>query len=371
MTRLLRMVHEFSQPYPYNSFMQTKPIPQEPLPSMAELNRILAPYQKSDTKHSVIQLVNTLVPYFGLWALMVYTIQISYWLTLAVAFVAALFLVRVFIFFHDCGHNSFFPDKKLNKRVGFWLGVLVFTPGEQWWHSHAIHHATSGNLDKRGIGDVTTLTLEEYIEKEWAHRLGYRLFRNPLVMFILGPLFMFMIMQRFARPRYGKKQTMSVVWTNIALLAVAVAWSLAIGWQNYLLIQIPVMWMAGAMGIYMFYLQHQFEETYWERDPEWNYVASALIGASFYKLPKLLAWFTGNIGFHHIHHLSPRIPNYNLDRAHANSELIQKWAREISFLDGLRTIRLKVWDEPVRRMRGFPDGVEEPSSQNRQHQAGD
>jgi omega-6 fatty acid desaturase (delta-12 desaturase) len=333
--------------------MKSKPIPQEPLPSMAELNRILAPFQKSDIWHSIFQLANTLVPYIGLWVLMVYSLQVSYWLTLGLSMIAALFLIRIFIFFHDCGHNSFFPSKKLNKIVGFWLGVLVFTPGEQWWHSHAIHHATSGNLDKRGVGDVTTLTLEEYLEEKWTKRLGYRFFRNPLVMFGLGPVYMFLIMHRFPIPRYGKKETMSVIWANLAIFALAAMISLLIGVKAYLLIQIPVIWIAGAFGIWLFYIQHQFEETYWERDPEWNYVASALLGASFYRLPGFLQWFSGNIGYHHIHHLSPRIPNYQLDKAHQSSQLIQKWAREIDFGEGYREIRMKVWDEPIHRMTGL------------------
>jgi omega-6 fatty acid desaturase (delta-12 desaturase) len=332
----------------------SKPIPQEPLPSMAELNRVLAPYQQSDLRHSLIQLANTLIPYFILWYLMVRSLAVSYALTLALIVVAAMFLVRIFIFFHDCGHNSFFPSKRLNKLVGFWLGVLVFTPGEQWWHSHAIHHATSGNLDKRGTGDVTTLTLEEWIKTTWSNRLGYSFFRNPLVMFGLGPLYMFLIMHRLTVPRYGKKETMSVIWANLAILAIAVGMSLLIGWKAYLMIQLPVMWLAGAMGIWMFYVQHQFEETYWERDPEWNYVASALLGASFYKLPGIFQWFTGNIGYHHIHHLSPRIPNYYLDKAHENSPLIQKWARRIDFGGSVQATRMKLWDEPIRKMSGFP-----------------
>lgn len=322
------------------------------------MNRLLAPYQKSDTRRSIIQLANTLIPYAGLWYLMVRSREISYALTLALAFIAALFLVRIFIFFHDCGHNSFFSSKNINKKVGFWLGVLVFTPGEHWWHSHAIHHATSGNLDKRGVGDVTTLTQEEYLESKWSSRLGYRFFRNPLVMFGLGPIFMFLIMHRFPTPVYGKKETMSVIWANLAILAIAVGMSLLIGWQTYLLIQIPVIWMAGAMGIWLFYIQHQFEESYWERDPEWNYVASALLGASFYRLPGLFQWFSGNIGYHHIHHLSPRVPNYFLDQAHDNSPLIQKWARRINFGEGYRATRLKVWDEAVRRMKRLPNRKE-------------
>ncbi len=334
--------------------MSEKPIPQEPLPSMAELNKILAPYQKANTRHSILQLLNTLVPYFVLWYLMIRSLAVSYALTLALAVAASLFLVRIFIFFHDCGHNSFFPSKKANKTVGFWLGVLTFTPGEQWWHSHAIHHATSGNLDKRGIGDVTTMTQEEWLEAKWGKRLGYAFFRNPLIMFGLGPIFMFLIMARLPLPRYGKKETMSVIWNNLAVLAVTTVMSLLIGVKAYIMIQLPVMWMAGALGIWMFYIQHQFEDTYWERDEEWNYVASALLGASFYKLPGFMQWFTGNIGYHHIHHLSPRIPNYNLDRAHENSPLIQKWARKVNFRESTRAIWLKVWDEPIRRMRGFP-----------------
>ncbi len=346
--------------------MAEKPFPQEPLPTMAELNKILSPYQKSDTRHSIVQLANTLIPYVALWYLMYRSLAVSYWLTLALAVVAGLFLVRIFIFFHDCGHNSFFPDKKMNKRVGFWLGVLVFTPGEHWWHSHAIHHATSGNLDKRGTGDVQTLTQEEYLQARWEKRLGYQFFRNPLVMFVLGPLFMFLIMHRIPLPRYGKKEDQSVWLTNLAILGVAVVLSLLMGWQAYLMIQIPVIWIAGGVGIWLFYIQHQFEETYWERDEEWNYVASALLGASFYKLPGILQWFSGNIGYHHIHHLSPRIPNYFLDKAHENSPLIQHWATKINMRESWSAIRLKVWDEPLHRMRGFPDRTSNPQENIRQ-----
>ena len=325
----------------------------EPLPSMKELNQELAPYQKASVRHSMIQLANTLIPYIILWVLMVYSLKVSYLLTLALAVIAAGFLVRVFIFFHDCGHNSFLPSKTWNKRLGFWLGVLVFTASEHWWHSHALHHATSGNLDKRGHGDVATLTFDEFVEARWEKQLGYRFFRHPLTMFGLGPIFMFLIMHRLPIPHYGRKETLNVLYANLAVLALGAAISAVIGWQAYLLIQIPVIWMAGGFGIWLFYVQHQFEETYWERDEEWNYVASALLGASFYRLPKVLQWFSGNIGYHHIHHLSPRIPNYQLDKAHENSPLIQKWARKIDLFEGLRTVRLKVWNEPIRRMTGL------------------
>lgn len=334
------------------------PIPNEPLPKMAELNKALAPYQKSFPRRSLWQLANTLIPYIGLWVAMYYSLRVSYLLTLALAVLAAGLLVRIFIFFHDCGHNSFLPSTRWNRILGFWLGVLVFTPGEQWWKSHAIHHATSGNLDKRGVGDVTTLTLEEYYQNRWAGRWGYRLFRNPLIMFGLGPIYMFVLSHRLPLPRYGKKETASVWWTNLALAVMIVGLGLLMGFKEYVLIQLPVIWLAGMAGIWMFYLQHQFEETYWARDGEWNYVASALLGASFYRLPKVLQWFTGNIGYHHIHHLSPRIPNYNLQPAHENVPLIRKWARVIEFGEGLRMTRLKVWDEGIKQLVGFPKSNE-------------
>ncbi|NPV75010.1 MAG: fatty acid desaturase [Anaerolineae bacterium] len=334
--------------------METRRSPfTEPLPKMAELNKLLVPYQKSSVRRSILQLVNTLIPYFLLWYLMWLSLRVSYALTLALAVLAAGFLVRVFIFFHDCGHNSFFPSTQWNRRVGFWLGVLVFTPGEHWWHSHAIHHATSGNLDKRGVGDVTTLTVDEYHENRWFGRLGYRLFRNPLVMFLLGPIYMFLLMHRLPLPRYGKKETASVIWTNLAILALAVLLSLLMGFKAYVMIQLPVIWLGGAAGIWLFYIQHQFEDSYWEREGQWDYVASALLGASYYQLPRLLQWFSGSIGFHHVHHLSPRIPNYNLEPAHENIPVIKKWARVIRLGESLSATRLKLWDEPLKKMVGF------------------
>lgn len=321
---------------------------------MKELQQVLAPYQKANQRKSLVQLLNTLIPYLILWVLMIYSLQVSYLLTLGLAVFAALFMIRLFIFFHDCGHNSFFPSRHLNKLVGSWLGVLVWTPGEQWWHSHAIHHATSSNLDKRGIGDITTLTKEEYLNSKWYKRLAYRFMRYPVFMFVMGPLFMFFVDHRFPLPHFSKKKTMSVVWTNLAILGVAAGLSLLIGFKQYLMIQLPILWIAGGFGIWLFYIQHQFEEEYWERDPQWNYVASALLGASFYNLPGVLRWFTGNIGYHHIHHLSPRVPNYYLDQAHENSPLIQNWARQINFGEGYHSLRLKVWDESIRRMTPFP-----------------
>ncbi len=324
--------------------------PQDRLPTMAELMPDLAPYMKADTRRSILQLVTALVPYAVLWYLMALALQVSFWLMLPLAVLAVGFLLRIFIFFHDCGHNSFFPGANANRRVGSLLGVLVFTPGGQWWYAHALHHATSGNLDKRGNGDVTMLTRDEYVNGSRFQRLGYRIFRNPIGMFGVGPIAMFIIMHRLPLPNYGKKQTMSVIWTNLGILALAAALSLLIGLKTYLIIQLTVMWMAGLLGIFMFYLQHQYDGAYWERTPSWNYVASGLLGASYYRLPGLLEWFTGSIGYHHIHHLSPRIPNYNLSKVQAGSALIQKWTRTIELKEGFQTVKYKLWDEQAHRM---------------------
>lgn len=336
--------------------------PDQGLPSMAVINRELAPFQRSETHRAVGQLLNSLIPYFVLWYLMIRSLEISYALTLVLAVIAAGFLIRIFIFFHDCGHNSFFPSTKTNKIVGAWLGLLVFTPGEQWWHSHALHHASSSNLDKRGRGDVMMLTEEEFIHLNRWQRLGYRMFRNPPVMFFLGSFYMFVISHRLPLPHYGKKETRSVIFNNLGILAIAAGMSLLIGWKAYLMIQLPVLWLAGIAGVWLFYLQHQFPGSYWKRSAEWNYVASGLLGASYYRLPKILDWFSGSIGYHHIHHLSPRIPNYFLARAHAGSPIAQKWARVLTIRDSLGAVRLKLWSESTQRMVGFPRQVRQAES---------
>lgn len=324
--------------------IETEP-PVKKLPTMKELNPLLLPFQKPEWKPAIWQLINTLVPFFALLGLMGASLQMSYWLTLLLALPTAGFLVRIFILFHDCGHNSFTPSRKANKIIGFILGVITLTPSEQWWKSHAIHHATSGNLDKRGVGDVTTLTVEEYRAKPWIERMGYALFRFPFIMFGLGPIWMFIIAHRFALPRFSKKETMSVVWTNIALIFYLGGLSLLFGgvW-NMVKVLLPVFWLAGMFGIWLFYVQHQFEGVYWAPDTEWDYVASALKGASYYRLPKVLQFFSGNIGFHHIHHLSPRIPNYQLEACYKSNPIFQIEVTEIGFLEAVKTVRLKLID---------------------------
>lgn len=324
-------------------------------PEMKIIKPYLAPFTTASTKKAVIQILNSVVPYLFLWGVMIWSLQYSYWLTFGLTIIAALFLVRIFILFHDCGHNSLFPSKKANQIVGFFLGVLVFTPSEQWWHSHAIHHASSGNLDKRGIGDVMTLTVEEYQSKSSFGKLGYRLVRNPLIMFLLGPIYMFLISHRLGLPNFGKKETKFQIYHNLALLAAILMMSALIGWKGFLIIQFPVIWMGGLMGIWLFFLQHQFEGVYWAESSDWNFVTSALKGASYYELPKWMQWFSGNIGFHHIHHLSPKVPNYYLEACYKNGNVFQTNIKKISFWEGFKSIGLDLIDLENNRLIRFSD----------------
>ncbi len=316
------------------------------LPGMREINQILAPYMRASWSRAIWQLVNSVGSYLLLIALMFYSLRWPYWVTLLLAIPAAGFLVRVFIIFHDCGHNSFTPSLRANKVIGFITGVMVLTPSEQWWKSHAIHHASSGNLDKRGVGDVDTWTVEEFRSRKPLARLGYLLFRNPLVMFLLGPVYMFFIAHRFTLPPHGKRETWSVVWANLAILAwLMLAVFLAGSVLDVIKVFLPAIWLGGMMGVWMFYVQHQYEGVYWARDKEWDYVRSALKGASYYQLPRVMQFFSGNIGFHHIHHLNPRVPNYYLEPAHRSDPLFAREARTVGFLESLSTPRLMLIDE--------------------------
>lgn len=312
----------------------------------------IASYQSPDLRRSLWQLVNTFVPYVALWYLMVRSLEVSYWLTLALAVVASGFLVRIFIFFHDCGHGSFFKSQKANDVLGIITGLLTFTPYYSWRHAHAIHHATSGDLDRRGVGDIWTLTVAEYLAAPLWKRIAYRVFRFPAVTFSVGPAVDFLILQRFPAASDNRRERNGVYATNLALLGIAVLMSLVIGWQAYVLIQLPLMIFAGAAGVWMFYVQHQFEGVYWERHENWDFAASALQGASYYKLPRLLQWFTGNIGFHHIHHLSPKIPNYKLAPCYEANPIFQQ-IEPLTILSSLKSLRLRLWDEERRVLVGF------------------
>ena len=303
-------------------------------------------------RKSIWQVINTLIPYLTLCGVMIWSLDVSYWLTLAVAVAAGGFLIRIFIIFHDCGHGSFFRSQRANHFWGFVTGVLTFTPYHQWRQKHALHHATSGDLDRRGTGDIWTLTVQEYFEAPRWKRLAYRLFRNPFVLFVLLPLYLFLIHQRFPSPAVGRRERLGVHWTNGALLLIAIAMSMTIGIKAYLLIQLPVMMITGTVGLWLFYVQHQFEGVYWKRREHWGFAEAALHGSSFYKLPRILQWFSGNIGFHHIHHLSARIPNYNLERCHKAHPMFQS-VKPVTLFSSLKSFTFRLWDEQRRKLVGF------------------
>jgi omega-6 fatty acid desaturase (delta-12 desaturase) len=314
--------------------------------------KMVAPYQTPDLRRSWGQVANSILPYLLLWALMVWSLNISYWLTLLLAVPAAGFMMRTFILFHDCGHGSLFKSKRTNTIVGIITGILTFTPYHRWRHDHAVHHATASNLDRRGIGDVFTLTVNEYQALNIWKKLAYRVVRNPLVMFTIGSLGVFLIGHRFSSRTSGKRERHSVYWTNLALLGIILLMSALIGFKAYLLIQLPVLILGTSVGVWLFYVQHQFEGVYWARQERWNFVAAGLQGSSFYKLPRILQWFTGNIGFHHIHHLSPRIPNYNLERCHYENPLFQQ-VKPLTLLSSLRCLNFRLWDENQQKLVGF------------------
>jgi omega-6 fatty acid desaturase (delta-12 desaturase) len=313
---------------------------------------IVARYQKSSAKRGIWQIANTLVPYAALWYLMYLTAPISWWLTIPLAVIAGAFLVRVFIISHDCGHGSFFKSPRANHIIGAITSFLAFTPYFHWRWEHSIHHATSGDLDRRGTGDIWTLTVQEYLESSRWKRFAYRLARNPVVLFLLAPLFVFVIKHRFPASTAGKRQRRSVYWTNLALLATGAALSWTFGLKEYLIIQLIVIAVAGSIGLWLFYVQHQFEGVYWQRSGEWDYATAALQGSSFYKLPKILQWFSGNIGFHHIHHLSPRIPNYHLEKCHKAEPLFQT-VKAVTLFSSFKSFTFRLWDEQRHKLVGF------------------
>ncbi|NQU29150.1 MAG: fatty acid desaturase [Anaerolineae bacterium] len=313
--------------------------------------KIIRKYQVADTWRSVWQIVNTLVPYFILWGIMFWSVGISYWLTLLISIPTAGFMVRTFIIFHDCGHGSFFKSKRANTAVGIITGILTFTPWHSWWHEHAIHHATAGNLDKRGTGDVDTWTVEEYLAAPFFKRLWYRIMRHPLVMFTIGAMIVFAVVQRVPLPSHGKRERASIWWTNLALVVLIPGLIALVGWKTYLLVQVPVLLLGTSAGVWMFYVQHNYEGSYWERQEKWDFYKAAMNGSSLYELPAILQWFTGNIGFHHIHHLGPRIPNYKLQECLKENPVFK--VKSLNIWSSLKTLRLRLWDEAAQKMVGW------------------
>lgn len=320
--------------------------------NMADWKKIVLECQKPSTPRAVWQLVNTLVPYALIWCLIYWSLSVSYWLTVPLIFLAGAFLVRIFIIFHDCGHGSFVKSKLANDILGFFTGMLTVTPYYHWRWEHAIHHANNGHLDKRGTGDIWTMTVQEYLNSSRWKRFSYRFARNPFILFVVAPIVLFAFWQRIPSSKANARERNSVYWMNLAVFGMAAGMSAIFGILPYLLIQLGVIAVAGSAGVWLFYVQHQFEGVYWERDENWDYVAAALQGSSFYRLPKILQWFSGNIGFHHIHHLSSRIPNYNLEKCHKAHPLFQT-VKPITLIGSLKSFTFRLWDEQQRRLVGF------------------
>jgi omega-6 fatty acid desaturase (delta-12 desaturase) len=321
-------------------------------PAQPAWKAIVAKYQEPAVGRGIWQVLNTLVPYGVLWYLIYLTLSWHWWLSIPLAILVGGFTVRMFIIHHDCGHGSFFRSKTANSILGFITGVLTFTPYHHWRWEHALHHATSGDLDRRGTGDIWTLTVQEYLEASRWQRFAYRLARNPIILFLIAPMFIFLIKHRFPKAEASRREKLSVYWTNVAVLALVIGMCWLIGFKAYLLLQGLILAVSGAAGVWLFYVQHQFEGVYWQRAEDWDYATAALHGSSFYKLPKVLQWFSGNIGFHHIHHLSPRIPNYHLEKCH-NAEPLFQAIKPVTLLSSFKCFTYRLWDEQHRRLVGY------------------
>jgi acyl-lipid omega-6 desaturase (Delta-12 desaturase) len=320
----------------------------------SEWYRNLANYEKPHTWKAIWQMINTFVPYVAIWVLMAYLLKnnYSYWLVLPLAALSAGFLARVFIFFHDCGHGCFLPSKRANQILGYITGIMTFTPFDEWRHRHAVHHASAGDLERRGVGDVWTMTVQEFLAAPKWTQIGYRVYRHPVVLFGLGPIYLFFIAQRFPHKESAPRERRSVHITNAGLLGVFILGGLAMGWLNFLVVQLTVMGLAAAFGVWLFYVQHQYEDVYWDHHADWDPVKAALYGSSYYKLPKILQWFSGNIGLHHIHHLKARIPNYNLQKCYDEVPEMQA-VEPLTLRESVKSLFFNLWDEQSRKMISF------------------
>ena len=309
----------------------------------------IAPYARPSRARSAVDLLTSVVPYLLLAVLMWKTAHaLPFWGTFLLAIPAAAFLLRTYIVFHDCTHGSFLPGKRANQVLGTVLGLLVYTPFASWKHSHLVHHATAGDLEKRGVGDVPMMTLAEYRAKSRGGRLTYRLIRNPVVMFGLGPIWAMLILPRLVFKDQRPRLRRAILATDVALVAVIAPLVWLMGWQTFLAVQGPLVILAGGAGIWLFYVQHQYEDAYWETSERWSYEDAALRGSSYLKLPQPLQFFTGNIGLHHVHHLSARVPNYHLQGAHDACSVFHS-VPVLRLRDGLKAVRLKLWDEDAGR----------------------
>jgi acyl-lipid omega-6 desaturase (Delta-12 desaturase) len=314
----------------------------------------LSPYQKSDLKRSLWQMAHTLIPYVGIWVYLATHLSGPLWITIPLIFIGAGFLVRAFIIFHDCGHNSFFKSRRANEVVGTLLGLLAFTPYHHWRWEHAQHHSTVGDLDNRGIGDLWTMTTKEYLEAPPLKRFGYHIVRNPWFLFGFVPLFLFLVKQRFPAPQAKAAERKTLHLTTVAVIVLSCALSYVFGWKEYLIVQLSILTIAASAGSWLFYIQHQYEDTYWCRTNEWDYFTASLKGSSYYKLPRVLQFFSGNIGYHHVHHLNSKIPNYYLEECQEKFRFLDG-ARTIGLRESFRFGRVALWDEDEKKILTFKE----------------
>ncbi len=321
------------------------------------LNAVLAPYKEPDVRSSLWQLGSTAALFATTWLLMLLAQKNGYYpVTLLLAVPAAGLLMRLFIVQHDCGHGSFFKQSWANDLVGRAIGLITLTPYHYWRQTHALHHSTSGNLDRRGWGDINTLTLREYKALGESDRRNYRVYRSIPVLFFIGPVFHFLFYHRWPGivPKDWRRERMSILWTDLAVAGVFLAAHLTIGLGSFLAVQLPIIIMTTWAGVWFFYVQHQYEDTYWRQESDWDFAQACLKGSSFYDLPRVLQWFTGNIGFHHIHHLNSRVPNYNLERAMRENPVFQDVHR-LTLWSSLRCAKLALWDEDRARLVTFAE----------------
>ncbi len=332
---------------------------QEIKDTLQNWKEIISKYQQPDTKKAIIQISNSFGPFFLLWILMYFSLSWSYWITIGLAFVNAFFLVRIFIIQHDCGHQSFLKSKKWNNSIGFICSFFSSIPYKYWAKVHNHHHGHNGILETkhRDIGDIKFLTVDEYVKLPKWRKLAYRIFRMPVFLFGFVPFIYLAVSNRYAfiNMKSWKKIKSSQIINNLSLAAMYLSLCWLLGWKQFLMIQLPIIFIFSIIAFWFFYVQHQHEETYKQWQENWDFLMASIQGATYYKLPKLFQWLTGNIGFHHIHHLSSLIPNYQLEKCFKENPILNKYVTTITFSESLSCIHNKLWDQKEQRMISFKE----------------
>lgn len=325
--------------------------------SLKDWRPMLKKYQQPDSQKAIIQILTSYLPFFSIWILMYFSLDWSYILTLGLAIVDAFFLVRIFIIQHDCGHQSFFASRKLNNIIGWISSFFSSIPYRYWSRTHSAHHAHNGQLEHRGLGDIYYLKTEEYLNLPTWRKLSYRIFRNPVVLFLFIPIAYLLVTLRFPFVRLSgwKKIRWSYYINNLSVLLVYIALAVVLGWKQFLMVHIPVLLIFGIIAFWFFYIQHQHEENFKAWKENWNHLLASIKGSTYYKLPRLFQWLTGNIGFHHIHHLNSKIPNYNLELCAKNNPVLNRYVNTLTFRESLKCIHYKLWDEDSQKMISFRD----------------